>query len=273
MTTLEEHLRARRESGRKLLMPYLTGGITPDWTAYLRAFADAGADAIEVGLPFSDPTLDGATIQEASDVALARGATPRGILTDLTRVEVGVPLIASTYGNLVLRDDAEQFCTALREAGVSGLIVPDLPLEEVAEIEHAAARAGVALALLASPATPPSRLREIVVRSRGFIYAVSLMGTTGERDQLAGTAARLATRLKHATDRPVFLGFGISTPQQAADAAREADGVIVGAAVMRQVLDGASPARVGAFVGALRTALDAAAGPAGQQAVAVELSP
>lgn len=268
MTALEDHLCARRDGGRKLLMPYLTGGINPDWTDYLRAFAAAGADAIEVGLPFSDPTLDGATIQEASDAALARGSTPRGVLADLAQVDVGAPLVVSTYANLVLRDDADRFCAALREAGVSGLIVPDLPLEEATEIEQAAARSGVALALLASPATPPTRVREIAARSRGFVYAVSLMGTTGEREQLAATAERLATRLKHATDRPVLLGFGISTPRQAADAARNADGAIVGAAVMRQVLDGAEPAAMGAYVGALRAALDATAGPAEARAVA-----
>jgi tryptophan synthase alpha chain len=252
MTILEKHLRARREHG-KLLMPYLTGGVSQDWTDYLLAFAAAGADVIEVGLPFSDPTLDGATIQEASDTALARGATPAGILAELADIAAGVPLVVSTYANVVLRTGAERFCAALRAAGVTGLIVPDLPLEEAAEVEHAAAAAGVALALLATPVTPDDRLGEIVARSRGFVYAVSLMGTTGERDQLP--AGSLSARLKRATDRPVLLGFGITTPQQAAAAARDADGVIVGAAIMRQVLDGAGPAQVGAFVGTLRAEL------------------
>lgn len=250
MRVLEDHLRARRERG-KLLMPYLTGGIRPDWTDYLLALAAAGADAIEIGLPFSDPTLDGVTIQQASDAALARGATPAGILAELKRTNIDVPLVVSTYANVVLRTGADRFCAALREAGVTGLIVPDLPLEEAAEVEHAAAAAGVALALLATPATPDDRVREIADRSRGFVYAVSLMGTTGERDQLPASAARL----KNATDRPVLLGFGITTPQQAAAAARDADGVIVGAAVMRRVLDGAGPSEVGAFAATLRAAL------------------
>jgi tryptophan synthase alpha chain len=250
MTVLEDHLRTRRERG-KLLMPYLTGGIGQDWTDYLLAFAAAGADAIELGLPFSDPTLDGVTIQQASDAALARGATPAGILAELERTEIDVPLVVSTYANVVLRTGADRFCAALREAGVTGLIVPDLPLEEAAEVEHAAAAAGVALALLATPATPDDRVREIADRSRGFVYAVSLMGTTGEREQLPASAARL----KNATDRPVLLGFGITTPQQAAAAARDADGVIVGAAVMRRVLDGAGPSEVGAFAATLRAAL------------------
>lgn len=256
MTPLEDHLRNGREGGRKLLMPYLTGGITADWIAYARAFADAGADAIEVGLPFSDPTLDGVTIQQASDTALARGATSLDILAELAQFTIGVPLVVSTYANVVLRTTADQFCTALREAAVSGLIVPDLPLEEATEVEQAASRATIALALLVSPSTPTTRMRQIAARSSGFVYAVSLMGTTGERQQLSTSGARLATQLKQATDRPVLLGFGISTPEQAAKAAANADGVIVGAAVMRQVLDGAVPTQVGTYIGALRAALD-----------------
>ncbi|MGH3490696.1 MAG: tryptophan synthase subunit alpha [Actinopolymorphaceae bacterium] len=262
-TTLEQHLRARRERGRKLLMPYLTGGITQDWVEYLRTFADAGADAIEVGIPFSDPTLDGKTIQEASDAALARGATPPDILAALARAGVGVPIVVSTYANLVLRTGVDRFCAALRAAGVSGLIVPDLPLEEAGDVERAAAGADVELALLATPATPPERLHEIAARSRGFVYAVSLMGTTGEREELAASAAHLARRIRAATDRPVLLGFGVSTPEQATAASQYADGVIVGAAIMRKVLDGAGPAATGAYVEALRVALDTADGHAG----------
>jgi tryptophan synthase alpha chain len=253
---LERHLRARRDGGRKLLMPYVTGGVTPDWVDYPRAFADAGADVIEVGLPFSDPTLDGATIQEASDVALARGATARGILADVAGLDLDVPVVASTYCNLVVRDGPEPFCAALREAGIAGLIVPDLPLEEVDGLAAAAAGAGIDLVLLASPVTPPPRLAEIARRSRGFVYAVSLMGTTGERAKLAESAASLAARIKRGTDRPVLLGFGISTPDQAVEATRSADGVVVGAAVMRQVLNGVGPKDVGAYLATMRRALD-----------------
>jgi tryptophan synthase alpha chain len=232
----------------KLLMPYITGGVGPAWTSYLTAFADAGADLIEVGLPFSDPTVDGATIQEASDAALTRGATPASILAELATISVGVPLIASTYANIALRPG---FAGALRAAGVTGLIVPDLPLDELPALSVP----GIAVSLLASPATPEDRLAEIGRRSQGFVYAVSVMGTTGERDRLAPSAADLAARVKQVTDLPVLLGFGISTPQQAAEAAAVADGVIVGAAVMRRILDGAGPAEVGAFVASLRAAL------------------
>ncbi|MER6509768.1 tryptophan synthase subunit alpha [Nonomuraea sp. NPDC001636] len=254
---VERHLRARRDTGRALLMPYVTGGITPGWTAYLRAFAAAGADAVEVGLPFSDPTLDGVTVQQASQAALARGASTRRILADLAEAgDVGVPLIASTYYNLVLHDGPEAFCAALRRAGVEGLIVPDLPVHEADELADVAAAAGIDLVLLASPATPEPRLAEIARRSRGFVYAVSLMGTTGERATLAASAAELTARLRRSTDRPILLGFGISTPDQAREAGRHADGVVVGAAVMRRVLDGAGPDDLRAFVATLRKALD-----------------
>jgi tryptophan synthase alpha chain len=229
-------------------MPYITAGVRPDWTRYLTAFEDAGADLIEVGLPFSDPTVDGATIQEASDAALARGATPASVLAELANVRVGVPLIASTYANIALRPG---FACALRAAGVSGLIVPDLPLDELPGLSAP----GIEVSLLASPVTPDDRLAEIGRRSQGFVYAVSVMGTTGERDRLAPSAADLAARVKQVTDLPVLLGFGISTPGQAAEAAAVADGVIVGAAVMRRILDGAGPAEVGAFVASLRAAL------------------
>lgn len=229
-------------------MPYITAGVGPDWATYLTAFVDAGADLIEVGLPFSDPTVDGPTIQEASDAALTRGATPASALAELATIRVSIPLIASTYANIALRPG---FADALHAAGVTGLIVPDLPVDELAGLSVP----GIEVSLLASPATPDDRLAEIGRRSQGFVYAISVMGTTGERDRLAPSAAALAARVKQVTDLPVLLGFGISTPEQAAEAAAVADGVIVGAAIMRRILDGDSPAEVGLFVASLRDAL------------------
>ncbi|WP_327008282.1 tryptophan synthase subunit alpha [Dactylosporangium sp. NBC_01737] len=234
----------------KVLMPYLTGGAVADWTDHLRALVDAGADAIEIGLPFSDPTLDGATIQEATHAALTRGTTLRGVLTRVSEIAGTVPLVASTYANLVVRDLA--FCGNLRDAGFDGLIVPDLPLEECAEFEHQ----DLDLVLLASPASTDERLDEIARRSRGFVYAVTVMGTTGERETLADSAAALARRLTDRCDLPVLLGFGISTPAQAAQAAQLADGVVIGAAIMRRVLDGATPAELGAYLRSIREAID-----------------
>jgi len=252
--TLTSTLRAAR---RTLLLPYVTGGITADWTDFLLAYQEAGADAIEVGLPFSDPMLDGPTIQEASDRALARGATVESILADLAATPLRVPVVVMTYANIVLRAGIP----ALAAAGVSGLIVPDLPLEESAALEAAAAAAGIDLVLLAAPSTPDDRLREIAARSRGFVYAVSVMGTTGERAALAGSAAALAARVRAVTDLPVVIGFGVSTRAQAAEAGRAGDGVVIASVLMRRVLDGATAAELGADVAAYRTALDPGVSP------------
>ncbi|MFC7245375.1 tryptophan synthase subunit alpha [Catellatospora aurea] len=253
-------LRERRDAGRKLLVPYVTGGISADWTDFLAAYEQAGADAVEIGLPFSEPMIDGPTVQEASERALHRGATVRGILADLRRVRVSVPLVVMTYYHLVAREGPARFCAALAEAGVRGLIVPDLPLEELAELAQAAADAQVDLTLVAAPSAAPSRLREIAARSRGFVYAMTGMVTTGERAELPASAGEFAARLKTHADLPVLLGFGVSTPEHAVAGAQAADGVVVASALMRRVLDGATPAEVGALVAELRTALDTAHG-------------
>jgi len=250
---------ALRAAGRPLLVPYVTGGIGADWTDYLLAYQDGGADAIEVGLPFSDPSLDGATIQQASGRALARGATVETILADLTRVapRLRVPIVVMTYANLVFR--ASGFGRRLAAAGVSGLIVPDLPVDELGGLCAELETAGIDLVLLVSPATTPARLAEICARSRGFVYAISVMGTTGERDALADSAGELARRVKAVTDRPVLIGFGVSTPAQAAEAGRVGDGAVVASALMRRVLDGAAPADLRGDVAALRKALEVSA--------------
>jgi tryptophan synthase alpha chain len=253
---LEAALRASRDRGRKLLLPYVTGGLDDRWTDVLRAVADAGADAVEVGIPFSDPAMDGPTIEEASVRSLARGTAPAGILGELSAVAAGVPLVARTYYNLVFRAGELRFARSLAEAGVAGAIVPDLPLEESAGWEREAAAAGVDAVLLAAPVTPDDRLRRLAERSRGFVYAVSVMGTTGARERLASTAALLAGRLKAVTDRPVVIGFGISTPEQAVEACSVADGVVVASALIRRLLDGGGPDEAAAFVRTFREALD-----------------
>ncbi|MBX7268185.1 tryptophan synthase subunit alpha [Micromonospora sp. Llam7] len=250
-------MRDRRDAGRSLLVPYVTAGVTADWTDYLHAYADAGADAVEVGLPFSDPMLDGPTIQEASHRALSLGATTIDALTRLARARAGIPLAVMTYANIVFRHGATVFCDQLADAGVSGLIVPDVPCDEVDELSTVAADAGIELVLLAAPSTAPSRLRTIAERSRGFVYGVTVMGTTGERAELADSARAVATALRRHSTRPVLLGFGISTPGQAAQASGCADGVVVASSLMREVLSGRGPAEVGASVAALRAGLDA----------------
>ena len=254
---LEAHLRDRRDSGRKLLVPYVTGGLGDDWLEVVRAYAAAGADAIEVGIPFSDPVMDGPTIQEASEQALAQGANLGAILTALREVDAGVPIVAMTYVNLVFHAGWTRFASEAREAGISGVILPDLPMEELGEWEPAGTAAGLATVQLASPLTPDDRLATLCARSQGFVYGVNLLGVTGERTELATTSGVLAKRLKQVTDLPVIMGFGIATPAHAAEVAEVADGVVVASALMRQRLDGASPEQLGEAVAELRQALDA----------------
>ena len=256
--TLEAALRRGRDAGRKLLVPYVTGGYGTDWAEVVRAVADAGADAIEIGIPFSDPVMDGPVIQEASERALAEGATPVTILDELRTIDAGVPLAVMTYYNLAFHMGHERFASSLAEAGVAAAILPDLPLEEVGPWASAADAAGVETVLLAAPTAPDDRLPQVVARARGFVYAVGLLGVTGERDALAASSLVIARRLKAVTDKPVLVGVGVSTAQQAVEVSQVADGVVIGSALMRRVLEGQGPAGAGAFVAEVRAALDAA---------------
>jgi tryptophan synthase alpha chain len=253
---LEAHLRERRDAGRKLLVPYVTGGLGADWTEVVRAFAAAGADAIEVGIPFSDPVMDGPTIQEASEVALDQGTNLGAILTALRDVDAGVPIVVMTYVNLVFHAGYARFAAEAVAAGVSGVILPDLPMEEVGEWEPFALAEGIATVQLASPLTPDERLARLCARSQGFVYGVNLLGVTGERRELADSSTVLAKRLKATTDLPVIMGFGIATPEQAVAAAAHAAGVVVASALIRQRPAVASPEALGASVVAFRAALD-----------------
>jgi tryptophan synthase alpha chain len=260
---VETSLRAAREAGRKLLVPYVTGGLGGQWTNVLRAMVAAGADAVEVGIPFSDPVMDGPTIQEASHRALQLGATPASILGELRDIDVDVPLIAMTYYNIVFRFGHRRFAHTLADGGVRGVIIPDVPLEELGDWAPAADEADIETVLLVAPVTPDDRLAELCQRSRGFVYGVNLMGVTGERPSVAQSGTVLAKRLKAATDKPVIMGFGISTPEQAVAAASEADGVVVASALMRILLDGGGPEGVADLVGRIRSALDAGSRPVG----------
>jgi tryptophan synthase alpha chain len=254
---LEAHLRARREAGRKLLVPYITGGLDDDWLDVLHAVADAGADAVEIGIPFSDPVMDGVTIQEASRRALQHGATPTGIIGAVGGDAFAIPLAVMTYTNPVGHMGYRRFAAALAGAGISAAIVPDLPLDELDGWADAADAAGVETVLLAAPTTPDDRLRAICERSRGFVYAIALLGVTGARAELAEQARAMGRRCKDVTDKPVLLGLGISTPEQAVEASGFADGVIVGSALVARLLDGGGPDAAHGFVAELRAALDA----------------
>jgi tryptophan synthase alpha chain len=254
---LEAHLRARRDGGAKLLVPYVTGGLGSEWLDVVRAVADAGADAIEIGIPFSDPVMDGPTIQQASQQALDAGATPAKIIADASQLDIDVPLVVMTYYNPVHHAGHERFAARLMDAGIDGAIVPDLPMDELDGWADAADSAGVETVLLAAPITPDARLKEICERSRGFVYGVSLLGVTGERAELAAQAEHVGRRLKAATDRPVLLGVGISDATHATQASAMADGVVVGSALIARLLRGEGPEGAHQFIGELRKAMDA----------------
>lgn len=256
--SLEGHLQERLAQGGKLLLPYVTAGITDDWVDLVEAIIDAGADAVEIGIPFSDPAMDGTTIQEASVVSLDRGITPAQALTELRGREYGVPLIAMTYYNLVYRYGHERFAADAAEAGVRATILPDLPMELADEWAEVGAEKGIENILLAAPVTTDERLAQVAEKSAGFVYVVSTMGTTGERSDVDDAATILARRVKAVTNKPAIVGFGISGPETAVAASHESDGVIVASALMRKILNGESVAAAASFVSEMRAALDKA---------------
>lgn len=238
MADLEGALRARRANGGRAFVPYVTGGLPGVDAGLLRGLEEAGADAIEVGLPFSDPVMDGGVIQEASSVALRSGARPADVLATVAEADLGIPVAAMTYVNLVLRHGVERFLAEAVRAGVSGLIVPDLPVDEASDLIRACRAAGVDPVLLAAPGSPSERLGSIADAAGGFVYCVATYGVTGERAALAGTAEQVVSALRPLTDLPLLVGVGIGTPEQAAEACGFADGVIVGSALVRPLLSG-----------------------------------
>ncbi len=254
---LETHLRSRRSLGKSLLIPYVTGGLGEPWLQIVRAVAAAGADAVEIGIPFSDPIMDGKTIQEASQRALDLGATFSSIVAQAATLDIDIPIVVMSYYNPLHHAGHVRSASMLADAGIDGAIIPDLPLDEIGPWADAADDAGVETVLLAAPTTPDDRLGRICERSRGFVYGVSLMGVTGERAQLASQASVMGERLKAITDMPVLLGVGISNPEQAVAAAASADGVIVGSALISRLLRGEGPDEAFTFVESIRSALDA----------------
>jgi len=258
--SIEKELRARRDGGGKLLVPYLMGGMTEDWVEVLQAVVAAGADAVEVGIPFSDPMIDGPVIQEASVLALRRGTTPQSVIDGVAAARIGVPVVVMTYYNVVFRAGHRRMARSLAAAGIGGAIVPDLSLEELGPWAAEADDAGVDTVLLVAPSTPEDRVAALCRRTRGFVYAVARMGVTGERTDADSAAAAVVARVRRVTDTPVCVGIGVSTPEQAAAASAVADGVIVGSALVRRLVEGGGAEAAAAFVGELRAAVDSAAG-------------
>jgi tryptophan synthase alpha chain len=230
---------------RAALMPYMMGGF-PSLAvseAIGTAYADSGADLIELGIPFSDPLADGPVIHAAGTAALAAGARVDAVLRVCRAVSIRVPVVVMCYINPILARGIERFADALQAAGASGLIVPDLPLEESDAVRAACERRGLALVPLVAPTTPAERLARIGASARGFLYTVSLTGTTGERTALDDALGAVIARAAAHTEVPVAVGFGIGTPAQAAAAAQAgADGVIIGSRLVRAAAEAADPA-------------------------------
>jgi tryptophan synthase alpha chain len=241
MTGAERIAAAFAEPGKRAaLMPYLMGGHPDRETsrACLEAAIDAGADLIELGIPFSDPLADGPVIHAAGTQALEAGVRPGDVLALCKDVSERVPVLLMVYANLVLAHGGEDFARRAADAGAAGLIVPDLPHEEAETVRAACEAAGLALIPLVAPTTTDELMAEIGRDADGFIYAVSLVGTTGERGELPPGLPELVERIRAATNVPVAVGFGISSGEQAAAVGELADGVIVGSRVVRAAGEG-----------------------------------
>jgi tryptophan synthase alpha chain len=240
-------------------MPYMMGGFpTAEQSLGIgEACIEAGADVIELGFPYSDPLADGPVIQAAGTEALAAGASVGGVLELAHALSARVPVVAMCYSNMVFAPGVDAFVERLQRSGACGLIVPDLPHQEAGEVQLACERAGLALVPLVAPTTPAARIAGIVRAASGFVYAVSVVGTTGERDRLSDSAVQLIADAKASSPVPVAVGFGISSPEQAAAAARAgADGVIVGTRLVRAAGEDQDPAgAVGAVVAELAAGL------------------
>jgi tryptophan synthase alpha chain len=240
-TSIEAAFASAKDEGRAALMPYLMGGFPDQRTAIAiaQAYADAGADLIELGVPFSDPLADGPVIHAAATAALEAGATLDSVLETCAAIAERVPVALMCYANMVLATDAVEFAAKAAEAGAAAVIVPDLPLEEQDSIMEALSERGLGLVPLVAPTTPPARRREICARARGFVYLVSTVGVTGERQELPEELTDLVAAAKEEASVPVAVGFGISTPEQASTVGEIADGIIIGTRLVREVADAA----------------------------------
>ena len=245
-------------------MPYFPVGYPtlPDSLDAIEALAGNGADLIEVGIPFSDPLADGPVIQQATQIALQNGTTVDRVLeavAELRRRGVGIPLILMGYYNPIFRRGLKSFCEVAQTAGADGLIVPDLPPEESADLEDALG-GGLPFIRMLAPTTSADRARKICASTKGFLYLVSVTGVTGTRESVAPGLSEFLARVRSSVPQglPLCVGFGIATPQQAAEVGRIADGVIVGSACVRAVGSAQDPKRAAAeFAGSFRAALDA----------------
>lgn len=262
--TFAETFAAAAAAGRAAFLPYLMAGLpSPAESADLFvALAESGADGFEIGLPYADPLMDGPVIQEAGARALAAGTTVDAGLAVVRRVagETGKPCAVMTYTNPVLRMGVDTFAARAADAGAAAMIVADLPVDEAAPFVEGAAGRGLGTVLFVAPTTSEERLQAVADAGPVFVYGVAEMGVTGERGRASGWAETMAARVRAVTGLPLVFGVGISTPEAAAHAARYADGVIVGTALVRRVLEAADTASAGAALRQAAMAFSAAMG-------------
>ncbi len=248
-------------AGHKALIPYVTVGYpsVEDTLKVVPILADSGCDIVELGIPFSDPLADGATIQKASFYALRNGVTPAMCLEVAEKLsrKVNVPLVFMTYFNPVLSYGLDKFCSACARSGVDGLIIPDLPPDEGSELEDFTRKHNLDLIYLLAPTSSDERIRLVADRARGFIYLVSVTGVTGARNSLPTELNSFVDRVRKAAKQPLCVGFGISTPEQARQVAKMADGVIVGSRII-QLMETEGLESVGNLARKLRNTLDKA---------------
>jgi tryptophan synthase alpha chain len=250
------------KGGHKALLSYITAGY-PDIKTTLKTaqlLAESGSDIIELGIPFSDPLADGATIQKASYLSLRNGTTPEICLETAEKIrhQIKTPLVFMTYYNPILNYGLGKFCTDCRDAGINGLIVPDLPPEEGTELENTTRRHDLDMIYLLAPTSTEERIAEVGKRSRGFIYLVSLTGVTGVREQLPTGLESFVRRARRKTRKSLCVGFGISSAAQAKRVAAIADGVIVGSRLIQLIDEDASLGQLKVFITGLRRAVDSA---------------
>lgn len=239
MNRIDARFAQLQQAGKKAFMPYITAGHPSVETTrdIILTLDRAGADLLELGVPFSDPIADGPSIQQSSEWALQQQTTPGKILELVASVreESQIPISLMSYYNPIFHRGLAEFCQAAAQAGVDGLIVPDLPVEEAGELAEAAAAEGLHLILLVAPTTPAERMQGITDMCGGFVYCVSVTGVTGARNQISDAVAPMLESLRKVTDLPLVVGFGVSTPEQASQMAQMSDGVIVGSAIVDHI--------------------------------------
>jgi tryptophan synthase alpha chain len=248
-------------AGKKAFIPFITGGDPNIETTerLIMTLAENGADLIEIGIPFSDPIAEGPVIQAADERALSKGCTVDKLFETVSRVnkKISVPLLFMTYYNPIYAYGAAQFCENCQKSGIAGLIVPDLPFEEANELKKHTEKAGITLISLIAP-TSNDRVKMIAKEAEGFLYCVSSLGVTGVRENIGNAAEAMIKAAKEVTDIPCAVGFGVSTPKAAAAAAKYADGVIIGSAIVKIIAEYGenSPKKVGEFAKSIKNALE-----------------